>query len=75
MTGHGGFKKISGTKIHVAIDGNGLPVSVITSPANEHDGTKFIDVLENILECLDGSMAEEISTVCADKGHDAKYTL
>ena len=73
MTGHGGFKRISGTKIHAAADGSGLPVSAITSPANEHDGTKFIDVLENISEYLDGSMAEGISTVCADRGYDAKY--
>ncbi len=73
VTGHGGFRKISGAKIHAAADGSGLPVSAIASPANEHGGTKFIDALENISEYLDGSMAGEISAVCADRGYDAKY--
>ena len=36
ITGHDGFKRITGTKIHVAVDNNGLPVSIIIGPANEH---------------------------------------
>ena len=42
--GYDGFKKILGTKIHVAVESNGLPISIRTSPANQHDSTKFIDV-------------------------------
>ena len=68
-----GHDTILGTKIHVAVDGNGLPVSIVMSPANIHDSAKFVDVIENISDYLDGSMAEEISTVCADKGYDAAY--
>ena len=63
----------SGTKIHVAVESNGLPISIVMSPANEHDSTKFIDVMENISNFLDDVMMDEIVTVYADKGYDAKY--
>ena len=43
------------------------------SSTNEHDSTKFIDVMENISEFVDDSMMDEIVTVYADKGYDAKY--
>ena len=45
----------------------------MTSPANEHDSTKFIDVIENISECLDEQMIQQIVSVYADKGYDARY--
>ena len=43
------------------------------SSANEHDSTKFIDVMENISEFVEDSMMDKIVTVYADKGYDAKY--
>lgn len=52
---------------------NGLPVSIVTSPANIHDSTKFIDVIENILDFLDDESVKQIVSVYADKGYDAKY--
>ena len=52
---------------------NGLPISIVISTANIHDSTKFIDVMESISEYLDDSMIEEIVSVYADKGYDAKY--
>ena len=55
------------------MESNGLPVSIVTSSANIHDSTKFIDVMENISEYLDDSMINQIVTVYADKGYDAKY--
>ena len=73
VTEYDGFKRISGTKIHVAVEQTGLPISIVMSSANEHDSTKFIDVMESISEYLDDSMIEEIVTVYADKGYDAKY--
>ena len=39
-------RRLIGTKIHVAVESNGLPISIRTSPANQHDSTKFIDVLD-----------------------------
>ena len=71
--GYDGFKRITGTKIHVAVKSNILPVSIVTSSANIHDSTKFIDVMENISEYLDDLMINQIVTVDAKKGYDAKY--
>lgn len=69
--GRDGFKKITGTKIHVAVEQTGLPISIIISSANEHDSTKFIDVIENIPDFLDDESAKEIISVYADKGYDS----
>ena len=71
--GYDGFKKILGTKVHVAVESNVLPISIRTSSANQHDSTKFIDVLENISEYLDDGSIQEIVSAYADKGYDAKY--
>ena len=43
------------------------------SPANIHDSTKFINVMESISDFVDDGMIEEITSVYADKGYDAKY--
>ena len=71
ITGYDGFRKILGTKIHVAVESNGLPISIVTSSANEHDSTKFIDVMESISEFVDDDSMKQIATVYADKGYDA----
>jgi transposase len=72
MTVYDGFKRITGTKIHIAVNQNSLPVSSVISSANEHDSTKFVDVMENIDEHLDDSVTHQIKKVYADKGYDAK---
>ena len=43
----------------------------MTSPANHHDSTKLIDVVENISDFVDDGMIEEIASVYADKGYDS----
>ena len=55
------------------MESNGLPISIITSPANKHDSTKFIDVMESISEYLDDDLIKQIASVYADKGYDATY--
>ena len=55
----------------MAVDGNGLPISIVMSPANIHDSTKFIDVMENISEYLDVNSIKQITSVYADKGYDS----
>ena len=72
VTGYNGFKRITGTKIHAAVEGNGFPISILLSPANEHDSTKCMDVTGSISDYLDDSI-QQIEPVYADKGHDAKY--
>ena len=73
VIGYDGFKKILGTKVHVAVEQKGLPISIVCSSANEHDSTKFTDVLENISEYLDDGSIQEIAAAYADKGYDAAY--
>ena len=69
--GYDGFKRITGTKIHVAVESNGLPVSIVASPANVHDSTRFIDVMESISDFVDDDMMNQTVSVYADKGYDA----
>ena len=73
MIGCDGHKKILGTKIHVAVEQKGLPISVACGPANEHDSTRFTDVLENVSDYPDGGSVQEIVAAYADKGYDAAY--
>jgi transposase len=42
-------------------------------PANQHDSTRLIDVMENISDCLDDDAIKEIVQCYADKGYDAEY--
>ena len=55
------------------MESNGLPISIRTSPANQHDSTKFIDVLENISDFLNDDLIRAIVSAYADKGYDAAY--
>ncbi len=59
--------------MHVAVDRTGLPIPIRASPANVHDSTKFIDVLENISELAGDGLIRQIVSVYADKGYDAAY--
>ncbi len=72
MIGFDGFKRITGTKSYVAVDGTGLPISTVISPADIHDSTKFADVMESISDFVDDSMMEQIVSVYADRGCDSK---
>ena len=72
MIGYDGFKRITGTKIHVAVEQNGLPLSIVISPANHHDSTKLIKIVENISDYLDDDYTKQIVSVYADKGYDSK---
>ena len=55
------------------MDSNGLPVSIVIGSANEHDSSRFIDVMKNLDMYLDDDSIEQIVAVYADKGYDAKY--
>ena len=61
------------------MDSNGLPISIIIGPANNHDSTKFIGVMESISDHLDDDdddddddVIEQIVSVYADKSYDSK---
>ena len=67
VTGYNGFKRITGTKMHAAVESNGFPISILLSPANEHDSTKCIDVTGSISDYLDDDSIQQIEPVYADK--------
>ena len=64
---------MTGTKIHVAVEQNGLPVSIVVGSANIHDSMKFVSVMENISDHLGDESIKQIMLVYADRGYDAKY--
>ena len=53
------------------MDQNSLPVSIVISPANVHDGTKLVEIVENISDHLNYSATRQIKSVYADKGYDS----
>ena len=55
------------------MDCNSLPISIIISPANNHDGTKFVDVMENISDHLSCTDTKKIKSVYADKSYDSHF--
>ena len=73
VIGFDGFKRITGIKIHAAAGQNVLPVSIVCSPANIHDSTKFIDVMEPVSDFVDYNSIRQVASCLADKGYDAKY--
>jgi transposase len=48
MVGFDGHKRIEGTKIHAVVAEGSLPVVVTISPANIHEGTRLISLMESI---------------------------
>ena len=69
MIGYNGFNRISGTKIHVVVEQNGLPISIVASPANDCDSARFVDVIDGISEYLDRKHIRHIAQ-CYAKGYD-----
>ncbi len=47
---------------------NGLPISIVIGSANQHDSTRFVDVMEDISDYLDDESTGQIVAVYADKG-------
>jgi len=60
VIGYDGFKRITGTKIHVAVEQNGFPISIVMSSANQHDSTKFVDVIESISDFVADDCTKQI---------------
>jgi hypothetical protein len=71
MIGYDRLKR-TGTKIHSAVEQNGLPIPIVISSANRLDATKFVDMIENVSEYSDDGIIEQIVQCCTDKGCDSK---
>ena len=62
----GGF----GTKIHLATDGNGLPLNILLSPGQAHESQFALRLLDGIgVQRQNGSMKRRGYAVLADKAY------
>jgi len=61
-----------GTKVHFVTDGAGTPLAALLSPAQQHDATLFIDVVETARMPRTSWRSRELpSRLVADKGYDS----
>jgi transposase len=61
-----------GTKVHFVTDGAGTPLAALLSPAQQHDATLFVDVIEAARMRRTGRRSHELpSCLVADKGYDS----
>jgi hypothetical protein len=48
LVGYDGFKHRKGTKIHVCVDRDSMPLSIIIGPGNEHDSKKLLELVGDL---------------------------
>jgi len=71
--GHDGCKKVRGTKVHVAVDPQSLPLSIRVGPGNEHDSERFVDVMEGVKVKLGkGRSKTRPGELVGDSAYDAR---
>jgi transposase len=61
-----------GTKRSTAVDANGIPLGIVTAPANRHDSPLLTETLDAVAETL-GELPEWVS-IHLDRGYDSKAT-
>jgi transposase len=61
-----------GVKRSTAVDANGIPLGIVTAPANRHDSPLLTKTLDAVTETL-GELPERVS-VHLDRGYDSKAT-
>lgn len=62
----------SGSKHHLVVDAQGLPLAALVGPANEHDSMRFDDLLDGIKPVAGrrGAPRRRPQKLHADKGYD-----
>jgi transposase len=48
--GYDGFKHRNGTKIHVCVDRDSMPLSIAIGPGNEHDSRRLQELVDGLSE-------------------------
>ena len=61
-----------GIKRSVAVDGGGIPVGVVTAPANRHDSPLLAETLDAAVGALGG--LPEATSIHLDRGYDSEAT-
>jgi transposase len=44
--GYDGFKHRKGSEIHVVVDGDSMPLSIVIGPGNEHDSKRLVEGID-----------------------------
>ncbi len=61
----------SGSKIHLHVDGRGIPLGMLVTGANVHDSRLIGTVLQNSREVGGWFLKEEVRHLCVDTGYDS----
>jgi IS5 family transposase len=61
-----------GLKRSAAVDSNGIPLGVVTAPANRHDSPLLGETLDAVVETLGG--LPDRASIHLDRGYDSKAT-
>ena len=69
--GYDGNKKITDTKQLIVLSSNVLPVVLVTTPINNHDSIKFVEMMEHILNFVTCDSIKQIKHCFADKANDS----
>jgi len=73
LIGYDGYRRKKGAKIHVAVSGESLPLSLVVEPGDEHDSKRFVEVLEGVrVKHGVGRPKTRPKGVYADSAYDTK---
>jgi hypothetical protein len=48
MVGYDGHRHRKGSKVHVAVAAESLPLSIVIGPGDEHDGMRLVEVVDGV---------------------------
>lgn len=64
-----------GSKRHILVDGNGVPLSIVLTGANVHDVKKIQEVLDSVVISRPEFTGTPFENLCADKGYFGEPAL
>lgn len=65
----------NGSKRHILVDGNGIPLSIVLTGANIHDVKKIQEVLDTVVVERPQWTGLPLENLCADKGYFGEPAL
>jgi transposase len=65
LVGYDGFKHRKGTKIHVVVDRDSMPLRIIIGPGNEHDSRRLLELV--------GGLDWRTGQLYADSAYDTEH--
>jgi transposase len=73
MVGYDGHRHRKGSKVHVAVTAESLPLSIVIGPGDEHDGMRLVEVVDGIrVKRGIGRPISRPEEVYADSAYDSR---